>query len=104
MAVPPLDGEARRRALAKAAEARRTRADVKRALKQGEIGLSELFDRSGDSEAIANLRVTELLQSIPDHGPARAARLMAELDIASSRRVRGLGPRQRRALIAAVGG
>lgn len=104
MAVPPLDGEARRRALAKAAEARRVRADLKRELKHGEIGLAEVFRRSGDSDAIANLRVTELLQAMPDHGPARAARLMSELAIAPSRRVRGLGPRQRSALIAAVGG
>lgn len=104
MGVPPLDGDARRRALVKAAEARRTRADVKRALKVGEIGLVEVFDRSVDSEAIANLRVTELLQAMPDHGPARAARLMSELSIAPSRRVRGLGPRQRSALIAAIGG
>jgi hypothetical protein len=103
MGVPPLDSEARRRALVKAGEARRVRAEIKRALKHGDLGLAEVFARSAACEATANLRVTELIQALPDHGPARTTQLMAALSIAPSRRVRGLGPRQRSALIAAVG-
>ena len=103
MAVPLLDGEARRENLRRAAEARRLRADLKRAVKLGEVGLAEVLARAAESEPIANLRVVELLQAMPGHGPSRAARLMESLAIAPSRRVRGLGPRQRAALLAAVG-
>ena len=46
----------------------------------------------------ATLRVRELLTSMPGIGPTRAARIMAELGIAESKRVGGLGVRQRRTL------
>jgi guanylate kinase len=41
------------------------------------------------------LRVRELLTSVPTLGPTRVARLMANLGIAESKRVAGLGARQR---------
>ncbi len=47
------------------------------------------------ASAEAGLRVRELLTSIPSLGPTRAARLMEQLGIADSKRVGGLGIRQR---------
>ena len=44
-------------------------------------------------------RVEYALRYIYGVGPARARRVMDELDIADSRRLRGLGPRQRAALL-----
>jgi guanylate kinase len=46
----------------------------------------------------ATLRVRELLTSVPSVGPTRAARVMAQLEIAESKRVGGLGIRQRKRL------
>jgi guanylate kinase len=43
----------------------------------------------------ATLRVRELLTSVPTLGPTRVARVMASLGIAESKRVGGLGIRQR---------
>ena len=51
----------------------------------------------------ASVRVSWLLESVPGIGCVRAERLMSDLRIAPSRRVQGLGERQRAALIAALG-
>ncbi|MFE0654419.1 hypothetical protein ACFVZH_38395 [Streptomyces sp. NPDC059534] len=40
-----------------------------------------------------------LLESLPQIGRVRAQRLLIELGIAPSRRLRGLGPRQRQRLL-----
>ncbi len=104
MAVPELDPEARTAALAKAAEARRIRAELKQMLKAGEVSLRQLLDQANDSDALAKMRVIEVLTAMPAYGPVKARRLMEELDIAPSRRLRGLGPRQREALLATFEG
>ncbi len=45
------------------------------------------------------MKVSALLESMPGVGKVRAAQLMERLEIAPSRRLRGLGERQRRALL-----
>jgi hypothetical protein len=45
------------------------------------------------------MRVSEVLEAMPAYGPVKARSLMEELDIATSRRLRGLGPRQRERLL-----
>jgi hypothetical protein len=99
MPLPDLAPEQRRAALAKAAEARRIRAELKQMLKSGEVGLAEVLARAGNADALAKMRVTEVLESMPAYGPVKARRLMEELNIAPTRRLRGLGPRQREALL-----
>jgi hypothetical protein len=101
MPVPTLDADARRAALGKAMDARRLRADLKVALKSGERSIASVLDLADTCEAVANMRVIEVIAALPAHGPTRAAELMRTLAIAPSRRVRGLGPRQRAALVAA---
>ncbi len=99
MSLPDLDPEQRRAALAKAADARRERAEVKQQLKAGATTLGAVLDAAAGSEALAKMRVSEVLESLPAVGPIKAERIMEELRIARSRRVRGLGPRQRQALL-----
>lgn len=99
MPLPDLAPEQRRAALAKAAEARRIRAELKQMLKSGEVGLADVLDRAGNADALAKMRVTEVLEAMPAYGPVKARRLMEELNIAPTRRLRGLGPRQREALL-----
>jgi hypothetical protein len=103
MPVPALDPADRSRALEKAANARRQRADVKRRLKRGETSLAELLRDASADDALSGMRVAEVLESMPAYGPVKAARLMEDLGIASSRRLRGLGRRQRAALLATFG-
>jgi hypothetical protein len=101
MPLPDLAPEERRAALVKAAEARRIRAELKQMLKAGEVTLGQVLDRAASAEALAKMRVSEVLEAMPAYGPVKARKLMEQLDIAPTRRIRGLGPRQREALLAA---
>jgi hypothetical protein len=100
MPLPELDPDQRRAALAKAAEARRIRAELKQMLKAGEVSLRDVLDRSGSNGPLAKMKVADVIEAMPAFGPVKARRLMEQLEIASSRRLRGLGPRQREALLA----
>jgi hypothetical protein len=100
MPLPPsLTPEQRQAALEKAAEARRVRAEVKEKLKMGSLSLSELFDQGERDDILAKLKVVSVLESMPGVGKVRARRIMADLEISESRRLRGLGRNQREALL-----
>jgi len=100
MSLPPaLSPDQRRAALEKAAEARRQRAAVKEELKAERLSISELFERSERDEVLGKLKVVSMLEAMPHTGKVKARRLMQDLDISESRRVRGLGPNQKRRLI-----
>ena len=103
MALPDLTPEQRAEALEKATRARRRRAEVKSALKSRQMPLSEVLAMADKDEAIAKMRVVTLLESLPRVGANTAAQLMDEVKIASSRRVRGLGPVQREELVKRFG-
>jgi hypothetical protein len=101
MAQPPqLTEEQRRKALEKAAEARRARAEVKELLKTGSLRLSELFERAETDDVIAGLKVESLIAAMPGTGKIKAKRLMESVGIADNRRIRGLGSKQKEALLA----
>lgn len=99
MAPPELTKEQRAAALAKAAEARRLRAELKHLLKSGSISLSELLERADRDSMVAGMKVSTVIESLPSTGKVKAKRLMEGLGIAESRRIRGLGQRQRAALL-----
>lgn len=99
MSVPELDADARREALEKAKRARQVRAQLKHMLKSGEVQLHEVLDRAATAPALAKMRVVEVLEALPNVGKVTAARLMDELGIAPTRRIQGLGHRQRAALL-----
>lgn len=96
---PPLSPEQRQAALEKAAIARRRRAEVKERLKAGGLTLTQLFEQGDRDEILAKLKVVSVLESLPGVGKVKARRVMEELDIAPSRRLRGLGDNQRRKLL-----
>lgn len=73
-------------------------ADVKNRLRMGSLTLAEALERS-DEPAIAKLKVLALLEALPGLGKVKARRLMEEIGIADNRRVQGLGPQQRAALL-----
>jgi hypothetical protein len=100
MAQPPqLTEEQRRKALERAAEARRVRAEAKELLKTGSMRLSELFTRAENDDLIAGLKVESLIAAMPGTGKIKAKRLMESLGIAENRRIRGLGAKQKEALL-----
>jgi guanylate kinase len=84
-----------------AVAARRARASVKLAVHDRVRSAVDVVEAAwGDppASAEASLRVRELLTSIPTLGPTRSAKAMEQLGIADSKRVGGLGVRQRRKL------
>ena len=91
---PPLTEEQRRQALEKAAVARRKRAELKEQLKRGATSLKELLDRT-DDEIVGKMKVSNVLVSLPGVGRVRARKIMERLDISESRRMRGLGAKQK---------
>ena len=103
MALPQLTDEQRKEALAKAAEARKARAELKEQLKRGDISLKEVLARASSDEIIGKTKVSALLESLPKVGKVKAKEIMDELEIAQTRRLRGLGDRQRRALLERFG-
>ena len=99
MSLRPLTPQERADALQKAAAARVARAAAKDRLKSGQLSIGELLRAGETDEAIARMRVVELLEALPGIGHVRAAAIMDRLGIAASRRVRGLGIHQRAALV-----
>jgi hypothetical protein len=95
---PRLTDEQRREALAKAAEARRKRAEIKEQLKSGRTTLRDLLESSGD-DIVGKMKVSSVLESLPGHGRVKARKLMEKLDISESRRMRGLGAKQKENLL-----
>jgi hypothetical protein len=98
MPLPTLTPEQRVQALAKAAEARKRRAELKGQLKSEKVSLREVLGRQGD-EVVGKMKVSSVLESLPGVGKVRARRIMERLDISATRRVRGLGAKQKDALL-----
>lgn len=103
MALPQLTPEQRQAALAKAAQARQVRAEVKNRLKHSGASLAEVIAESRVDDVIAKLKVSDLLQSMPGVGKVRAREIMDRIGIAESRRLRGLGVNQVQALLREFG-
>lgn len=100
MPTPPqLTPEQRAAALEKAALARRVRAEVKERLKMGVLSLPDLFREMEANPILAKLKVVAVIESLPGVGKVKAKRLMEELEIAPSRRLGGLGTKQKAALL-----
>ena len=103
MPLPTLTPEQRQQALEKAAEARRKRAELKSQLKSGNMSLATVLAKESD-ETVGKMKVSSVLESMPGVGKVRARKIMEKLDISASRRVRGLGSKQKDALLAEFGG
>lgn len=98
MAIPQLSPEERKAALEKAKAARIQRAQVRDDLKNGKLTLKAVLDMKNDP-IVGRMRVSTLIETMPGYGKAKAEKVMTELHIAESRRLRGLGERQEVALL-----
>ena len=98
MALPTLTPEQRAAALEKAAAARRARAALKVRLKASGVSLSDVLESGETDEVVGKMKVVAVLEAMPGVGKVRAQKIMERLEISPSRRVRGLGAKQREAL------
>ena len=95
MGLPPqLTPEQRQEALLKATASRKRRAEVKLKIKNGEFSIDTVLEIAKNEDAIAKMRVKELLESMSGVGKIRAQALMQRLNISPTRRVQGLGRHQ----------
>ena len=104
MPLPELSPEQRAAALEKAAAARKVRAELREKLKSKGTSVGDVLKQGDTDEIIGKMRVTAVLESLPGVGKARAAKIMERLEISPTRRVRGLGANQRKALEAEFAG
>jgi hypothetical protein len=85
MSKPPqLTSEERRAALLKATAARKIRAEFKQEVKNRKV------------------RIKELLESIPSFGSTRAENILDQIGISHTRRIKGIGVRQKNELLKAL--
>jgi hypothetical protein len=97
MALPELTDEQRKAALEKAAAARHARAELRDKIKNGEVTVEEVLN--SEDPIATRMKVSALIESLPGYGKAKANKIMVELNIAPTRRVQGLGARQREQLL-----
>lgn len=102
MAIPKLSEAERKAALEKAKEARIKRAEVREKLKSGKLTLAQVIDMK-DDPVVGRMKVSTLIETLPGYGKAKSEKIMNELQIAESRRLRGLGDRQKAALLERLG-
>lgn len=100
MALPKLTPEQRAENLKKAAEMRSKRSALRGDIKEGKITLAGVLKKS-DDPVVGRMKVSALIESFPGFGKAKTAALMEQLEISSSRRIQGLGVRQREELLKA---
>ena len=93
MAIPQLSPEERQAALEKAKAAR---------IKRAKLTLAKVLEMKNDP-VVGRMKVSTLIETMPGYGKAKAEKIMKELQIAESRRLRGLGERQQTALLERLG-
>jgi hypothetical protein len=104
MPLPPsLTPDQRQAALAKAAAARRQRAELKEKLKMGSTSLKELLEQADRDEIVGKMKVLSVLESLPGLGKVKARRVMEDVGISETRRIQGLGEKQRSKLFELLG-
>ena len=97
MALPQVTDEQRKAALEKAKVARKKLSDTRKMLKEGTISVKEVLNTT--DEVLLRMKVTSLIESLPGYGKRRAEALMKDIGIMPNRRIKGLGSKQKEALI-----
>ena len=70
--------------------------------RRGEV--EDVLKQAEENEVLGKMKVSALLEALPGVGKVRAQQTMERLEIAPSRRLRGLGDRQRKALLVEFSG
>jgi transposase len=97
-----LISERRREARRQAMAVRAARKQLLDAIAHEQENIAAVLARAKTDPVVGRIRVTALLARLPGYGPTRVSALMQRIGIAPSRRVAGLGQRQRQALCDAL--
>ncbi|GAA4481072.1 integration host factor, actinobacterial type [Rhodococcus olei] len=99
MALPTLTPEQRAAALEKAAAARHARSELRASLKSGELTFADLLARADEDPVVGKTKVLYVLESLAGVGKIKAGEIAGEVGIPLTRRLAGLGARQREELL-----
>ena len=101
--VPKLTYDDRLNALNKAKNVRAQRAELREKINTSDLSLQDVFNL-GDSgnETVLRTPIRSILTAFPRIGGVRADEIMASCDVSPTRRVRGIGSRQRERLLRAM--
>ncbi|HHZ20652.1 MAG TPA: integration host factor [Firmicutes bacterium] len=102
MPLPKLTLEEKKQALKKAQQVRSQRAKIRQDLKTGKTTIRQVLENV-DNDVVAKMRVAYLLESLPRIGKVRTRKIMNDIGIDETRRIQGLGNRQKQALIERLG-
>jgi guanylate kinase len=91
--------EDRRRALELSKASRQLRAKYKAMISAGELSFSDFLAIADSEPTLQRMRVKDLLESVPGYGKVRVENLMRKSAISPTRRVQGLGKKQRNVLL-----
>ena len=72
---------------------------VKEKLKMGNLTLDQLLTQADSDGTVGKMKVVSVLESLPGLGKVKARRLMETVGISDSRRLQGLGAKQRESLL-----
>jgi hypothetical protein len=76
---------------------RKKRSVIKKALKNGDLNLSSLInDDDLYKEIISNMKIFELIKSLPKTGRVSAEKILKKLKISYCKKMGGLGKNQRK--------
>ena len=100
MSVPFLSNEEKNSALERAREIRKKRSEIKKGLKAGSLALEELLTEENKYfPEVSEMRIMDLMKSLPGFGDIRVSKILEELKISSRKKIKGLGDRQKSRLL-----
>ena len=95
--APARSIDQRMEALRRANDIRVKRAQLKKALKSGEVSIEQILREPPDF--VSTAKVFDMLMAVPKFGRVKAARLLNTCRISQSKTVGGLSDRQRQELL-----
>lgn len=101
MAAPTMTPEQRKAALEKAREVRAKRSEITKKLSMGIMSAEDALKKVEDP-IIGRMKVKSFVNALPGFGKVKTEKLLEELGIKDSRRLKGLGSRQMENLKAAL--
>lgn len=72
------------------------RARLKKSLKSGEVTLKEVVLENKIPEDVLNMRIIDIIRSLPNIGRVNAEKIMVDLKINTKKRLMGLGKVQKK--------
>lgn len=100
MVQPPVQtDEQRKAALEKAVEVRKKQAEIKMKLKIASISFKDFLELTQTDETYSKMKIKDVIGALPGYGKKTAEALLDQHGISLTRRIKGLGPKQKEELL-----